>query len=155
MLGFRRSPRLSHFDYAGNYAYFLTMVTRRRRRVFSDHAVVEQVAVAMERVALKHKFEVHAYCFMPDHLHLLLSGESDSSLTEFVRQFKQISSFEHKHRHGAELWQISYYDRVLRSDEDIDSVARYIWGNPVAAGIVTDPRDYAFSGPRALLEFWG
>ena len=90
MLRYRRSPRLSHFDYAGNYAYFLTMVTRRRRRVFSDHAVAQQVAVAMERAARKHRFEVHAYCFMPDHLHLLLSGESDSPLTEFVRQLKQV-----------------------------------------------------------------
>ena len=103
---------------------------------------------------MKHRFDVHAYCFMPDHLHLLLSGEAGGSLREFVRQFKQISSFEHKHRDGTELWQISYYDRVLRRDEDLYSVARYIWGNPVTAGIVTDPRDYAFSGPQPLPEVW-
>jgi putative transposase len=156
MLRYRRSPRLPHFDYTGNYAYFLTMVTRQRRPFFSDPAVVSRTAAALEKAALKHFFDVYAYCFMPDHLHLLVSGRPDGSTKEFVRYFKQISSFEHnKTRHGIELWQISYYDRVLRSDEDMDSVACYIWGNPVSAGIVTDPRDYAFSGPRPLPEVWG
>lgn len=154
MLRYRKSPRLSQFDYAGNYAYFLTLVTRDRRRVFLDSAAVRLAVAGLEKAAKKHEFDVHAYCFMPDHLHLLVSGRPGGSAKEFVRHFKQISSFDHKTRHGCELWQISYYTRVLRNDEDLLSVARYIWGNPVAEGIVSDARDYSFSGPRPLPDVW-
>lgn len=150
MLRYRRSPRLRGFDYAGSYSYFLTLVTRQRRRVLANEDTVSRVEAALERAADKHGFEVHAHCFVPDHLHLLVSGCPAASATEFVRYFKQISSFDYKQRHGFELWQISYHDRVLRRDEDVHSVARYIWCNPVSAGIVSDPRDYAFSGPRPI-----
>jgi putative transposase len=122
--------------------------------VFRDPDAVKQTLVTIERAAAKHGFDVHAYCFMPDHLHLLVSGHPGASATEFARHFKQLSSFDYKQRHGIELWQISYYDRVLRQDEDLHSVAGYIWGNPVTAGIVADPREYAYSGPQPLLVDW-
>jgi hypothetical protein len=46
-----------------------------------------------------------------------------------------------------QLWQRSFYDRVLRVQGDLEDVARYIWGNPVRAGIVDDWDKFPFSGP--------
>jgi len=37
-------------------------------------------------------------------------------------------------------------DHVLRRDEDLESVRRYIRENPVRAGLVDVPEDYPFSG---------
>jgi REP element-mobilizing transposase RayT len=89
---------------------------------------------------------------MPDHLHLLLSGEQDSSLADFVRHFKQLSGYRYKREYDASLWQISYYDHVLRRDEDLPTVARYIWENPVRAGLVQERGRYPFFGPRSVME---
>jgi putative transposase len=89
---------------------------------------------------------------MPDHCHLLVSGHDGSCLQDFVRHFKQLSGYRHKREHGAQLWQISYHDHVLRNDEDLLAVARYIWDNPVRAGLVPDRTEYRFSGPRSMLE---
>jgi REP element-mobilizing transposase RayT len=84
---------------------------------------------------------------MPDHLHLLVAGTTPAAdAREFIRRFKQRSSFSWKHQGGATLWQRSYYDRVLRRDEDVISVARYILANPVRAGLVGDAAQYALSG---------
>jgi REP element-mobilizing transposase RayT len=88
---------------------------------------------------------------MPDHLHLLVSGQDNSSLTDFVRHFKQLSGHQYKREYGAQLWQISYYDHVLRKEEDLLALARYIWDNPVRAGLVQDRSEYAFSGPRPIM----
>ena len=89
---------------------------------------------------------------MPDHLHLLVSSEGDSSLKDFVHHFKQLSGHRYKQEYSAPLWQISYYDHVLRSDEDLPAVARYIRDNPVRAGLVEDRSAYPFSGPRSTME---
>jgi len=89
---------------------------------------------------------------MPDHLHLLVSGQDESSLPAFVRHFKQLSGHRYKREHGAQLWQISYYDHVLRRDEDLLAIARYIWDNPVRAGLAQDRSEYPFSGPRPIME---
>jgi putative transposase len=149
---FRESPRLKHFDYMGAYAYFITIVTRQRRRAFLDSVLVASTLELLHRSLNRYGLNLHAYCCMPDHLHLLLSGDPAASLQDCMRHFKQLSSFDYKKRSGSELWQTSYYDRVLRSDEDLPSVARYIWGNPVTAGLVQRAEDCQFSGPRPLPE---
>ena len=58
---------------------------------------------------------------------------------------RAFSGFHFKQRFGQRLWQRYSYDRVLRDDEHTLVVARYILENPVRAGIVERPQDYAFS----------
>jgi putative transposase len=90
---------------------------------------------------------VIAYCFMPDHVHLLVEGCSDAADGRaFVHQAKQRSGYAVAQNWGGPLWQPSYYDHVLRDEDGSLSVARYILENPVRAGIVEAPRDYPFSG---------
>ena len=125
-----------------------------RIRVFSERCNVELVADALSRSLDSYGFTLHAYCFMPDHLHLLTSGTDSKSLMRFIQHFKQLSGYAYKQATGTNLWQISYWDRVLRSDEDGITTARYIWGNPVRAGLVEDARQYEFSGPQPLPEVW-
>lgn len=94
---------------------------------------------------------------MPDHLHLLLAGGERSDLGRMMKTFKQISSYRIKESYikesyGKPLWQRSYFDHVLRKDEDMAKVARYIWGNPVRKGLVPFVEDYPFSGPRENMD---
>ena len=70
---------------------------------------------------------------MPTHLHLLVQGGDGSRLLPFVKYFKQGSSFDCR-REAPQLWQRSFYDRVLRVEEDLEVAARYIWGKPSAGG---------------------
>ena len=84
---------------------------------------------------------------MPDHVHLVLEGLSDSSdLRRFVRDWKQRTAFEYRKTTGRDLWQRGYFDHVLRADEDTDIVARYVLTNPVRAGLVADVKDYRYVG---------
>jgi REP element-mobilizing transposase RayT len=89
---------------------------------------------------------------MPDHAHLLIEIPETTSLQKFIRQFKQLSGFRLKQRTGNPAWQISYYDRVLRKEEEIGAVAEYIWYNAVKEGLAEDTLAYPWSGPRASME---
>src|SRR6188508_1077491 len=102
----KRVPRLRGFDYAGGYRYFLTVCTQRRVHVFVTREAVDVVLAQLLQSARDERMAVLAYCFMPDHLHLLVEGTDPASkLTEFVRVFKQRSSFQWKKSFGSELWQ--------------------------------------------------
>lgn len=100
----------------------------------------------LKESASRYCFYVIAYTFMPDHLHILVRGEEGSDLKRFGRHFKQTSGYDFKKRHGEPLWHLSYYDHILRKDEDIMATARYILENPVRKGLVKEFRDYPFSG---------
>jgi REP-associated tyrosine transposase len=148
---FQRAPRLVSFDYLGPHRYFLTICTHKRRRLFVGHDAVAPVLSQLSYTAAAQAFAVSAYCFMPDHFHSLMEGtEPNSDFRQFVRLFKQRSSFRWNKSHETQLWQRSYFERVLRSEESTLMVARYILANPVRGGLVRSPEDYRFSGSLTI-----
>ena len=96
---------------------------------------------------------------MPDHVHLLAEGtRDDSDLQKFAGAAKQFSGHAYKQATGQPLWQPSYYEHVLRDEDDTWGVAWYIVANPVRAGLTERLDDYQFIGSctvgrAALLDF--
>jgi hypothetical protein len=77
---------------------------------------------------------------MPDHLHLLVEGTSDTSdLVAFANETKQRTAYRYRRRQSGTLWQKGYFERVLRDDEETLAVARYVLPNPARAGLVQVP----------------
>jgi putative transposase len=143
---FPKRPRLKDFDYIGTYAYFVTILTKDRGTYLKEVEVVDSLIGILVEKARSERFSVLAYCFMPDHLHLLVSGEDDkSNLKKFISLFKQKSGYWFKKNYNKNLWHISYYDHILREEESIEDVALYILENPVRRGLVSDPKEYPFS----------
>jgi putative transposase len=144
---------LKAFDYTGPFAYSLTINTNDSRSYFIDDRFIRFCIVTLHERASLAGFEVLAYCFMPNHLHLLVKGLSGASrLRPFVQQFKQLTGFAFKTEHGNSLWHRSFYDHAIRRDDDLHSIAAYIWANPVQAGLVERVEDYPYSGPAERLS---
>lgn len=140
-------PHLKTFSYVGFHRYSLTFCTNGRRRIFTDSAIVSLVLQQIVRAAKEQRFAVIAYCFMPDHLHLLVKAESDSSdCRRFIKSFKQLSGYYFAQRRKDTLWQRYGFERVLRDDEATLEVARYIVNNPVRAGLAPAVEMYPFVG---------
>jgi putative transposase len=79
------------------------------------------------RAAGDQSFELTAYCFMPDHLHLLVEAQcQQSDCKDFIKRAKQYSGFHYKKQIGRPLWQRYSYERTLRVEDETLSVARYI-----------------------------
>ena len=142
----RTAPRLTGFEYRGAYRYFITITAYMGKPLFADAATVAETIRSLSSTSGKYGLDVLCYCFMPEHVHLLLEGRQSSDLREFVRVFKQTSSYRHKRSAGGPLWQRGYYDRVLREAEDSLDVARYILNNPIRRGLTDDPALYTNSG---------
>ncbi len=152
----RRSPRLRDFDYPATSAYSITICTRNRVALFASEAIGHEVANCLEDQAEHSGYRLIAYCIMPDHIHIL-TGPSPQDrampLPLFVRQFKSAATYRLGKLGFTELvWQRSFYDHILRKDEDLAQVANYILTNPVRKGLVQAPEAYALS--RCFLETW-
>lgn len=99
------------------------------------------------RVCRKEQFVILAYCFMPDHVHVLIEGvREDADARKFIVKAKQCSAHAYASRFGQRLWQPFGYEHVLRDDEKVQVVARYIVENPVRAGLATTVLEYPFVG---------
>ena len=89
-----------------------------------------------------------AWVLMPDHAHWLVEVEPDSSLSGFVAALKRRSTSAIRTSSRAEagqtLWMDGFYDRAIRREDDLVSVARYVVANPLRSGIVTRLGDYPY-----------
>jgi putative transposase len=143
----RPKPRLNRQDYAGRRTYHITLIANARAELLGDLKFARVCEELLLKTAPSLQFALLAYCFMPDHLHVLLQGESmTSDLLRFVQRFKQITGYRFKHETGDHLWQQSFHDRVLRLDESRDEVARYIFDNPSAGGLPDESPAYQLRG---------
>jgi putative transposase len=143
----RRPPRLDRSLYVGLQRYFLTICAAERHKHFADHRVAIAVRDQILSIARDYRMAIVAYCFMPDHVHLLVeAGRADANLVAFVHHAKQKTGYAFARKTGRRLWQAGFHDRILRNADVTLSVARYIFENPVRAGLVASPADYQLLG---------
>jgi len=147
----RRPGRITGFSYLGLHRYSVTICTHLREPAFDNRDTIELVPITIRQCAMTFGFAIHAYCFMPDHLHLVLAAtEERSDFQRFMANWKQRTGYQYKQRTGECLWQESYFDHVLRDDEETERAMRYALENPVRKGLVTRFEDYPYGGSDVL-----
>ena len=142
-----RPHRLPGYDYSlSGPVFHCRFAVARRVPTFADAHAAEIVVDALRH---HHDTTAHvfAFCVMPDHIHVLLSLRSEGrSLSRWVGDVKRWVT-RRAAEHGVEVvWQKGFFERVLRSNDDVLTAASYIVANPVRAGLVSDARDYAWGG---------
>ncbi len=149
----RKNIRLPAVNYLGPRWYFLTICVSKRRPVFGEPRASEWILRETRTACAEYSFFLHAYCVMPDHLHLLVQGSSDTSdLLGFVRQFKRRTGQVWEKKNPFRLWQHKYYDHILRNTDSPEAVAWYLWLNPVRKGICERTDQYPFSGSLTIMK---
>jgi REP element-mobilizing transposase RayT len=139
--------KLPHLQVPGR-SIFITFVTWKRLVLPES---VRQLVLDCCRHDHGTKYELHAAVVMPDHVHLLLTPNTDGegntySLAEIMQGIKGSAAHAVNRaldRKG-QVWQAESFDHLLRSDESARSKADYICANPVRAGIVGGHADYPF-----------
>jgi REP element-mobilizing transposase RayT len=131
--------RLREFDYSSPFTYFITLCTKGKAEYFKNNSLCEEVIGCLIQEKREHGFSIYAYCLMPNHLHMLLSpNQSGKSVSRFIGSVKsQTTRIAWKQDLKEKLWQGSFYDHVLRKDEDVRQTAEYILNNPVRKGLVS------------------
>lgn len=97
---------------------------------------------------------VHAYCLMTNHLHLLLTPGEAEACTLLMKRLNQhyVQHVNRVHERTGNLWEGRYRSSLAGSERYVLACYRYIELNPVRAGIIAHPREYAWSSYRCNAE---
>ena len=126
-------PHHDDLPYVGKHHYFLTFCTERQARLFVEAPKVELVLSQFLRAGSEGQFALTAYCFMPDHLHLIASGlAQNADVKRFIARAKQYFGFHFKREFG--IWQRYGFDRVIRDDMELACTVGYIVATPFGQG---------------------
>ncbi len=129
--------------------YFITTNVQNRKPLFSQKENVDLLRETMRAVREFHPFVMRGYAFLPDHLHLLIYIAPQTKISKLMQSIKRNYTRNYKdlyHLEGSlKLWQRSFYDHVIRDEQDFLNHLDYIHYNPVKHGLVERPEDYLYT----------
>lgn len=148
----RKNNRLKEYDYSQNGAYFITLCTKDRKRILSEivgegsplpqlseygivaEQWIKKISEKYQHISLDH------YVIMPDHIHLLLMVENSGgrgnpapTIGTIMGWLKYQITKNCNHINnsaGESIFQRSYYDHVIRNEQDYYEIWEYIENNP-------------------------
>jgi putative transposase len=113
--------------------------------IFTRHDFVNSCMKILEVLCEDYFMKLYAYCFMPDHVHIVMAVKGQKSAIDLIAGFKSVSTKESwKFGFEGKLYQRRFYDRFVRKDEDLKEAVLYVLNNPVRKGIVQKWGDYPY-----------
>jgi putative transposase len=122
-----------------------------RQVCFADDADLKAYAHWLREGAEKYGVEVHAWVFMTNHVHMLVTPKSADAISRCMQYLGRyyVRRFNYRYRRSGTLFEGRFKSSVVQSREYLLVCQRYIELNPVRAGMVGDPADYTWSSYRA------
>jgi REP element-mobilizing transposase RayT len=155
----------------GAIPHFITCTVVAWLDVFSRETYKEIILDSLKYCVREKGLRIHAWVIMPNHVHLLVSSETQL-ISGIIRDFKKYTSrqiiesmqadpresrreimlntFEfigrrNKHNSKYQFWQQGYHPVELNTNEKLEQRIHYLHNNPVKAGIVWEPMNYKYS----------
>lgn len=150
----RKTHRLKGFNYSSSAVYFVTVCVKERKKILSKivgdgvYDIPKIILSNYGKTAEKYiklmnsKYEnvcVEKYVIMPNHIHLLIHitgmtrfgssqapNPTNAIIPKFISLFKRYTNREL----GQNIWQRSFYDHIIRDENDYIEHLRYIENNP-------------------------
>ena len=147
----RKPIRIENYDYSTPGAYFITICTKNKEKLFwvtnvgADIIRPDHVPLSTAGKAVKlgisqipdhyPNITVDHYCIMPDHIHMILHIEHDPygrmvsapTISTVIGSMKRWVSKQI----GRSIWQKSFYEHGIRNQQDYNEIWKYIENNPV------------------------
>ena len=95
------------------------------------------------------RYRLIDWCVMPNHVHVLIEPLG-SSLPTIVQGWKSVTARRANRllRRSGQFWMRDYHDRYIRDPRHLHAARRYIWLNPVTAGLCREPAEWPWSSAR-------
>ena len=98
--------------------------------------------------------DIHAYVQMTNHVHLLVTPQHKESIAKMLQSVgrRYVQYFNQAYKRTGTLWEGRYKATLIDSEAYLLTCYRYIELNPVRAGMVLQPAEYAWSSYRCHAE---
>lgn len=98
--------------------------------------------------------QIIAYCLMPTHIHLVLKQMKNNGISIFVGNILNSYTryFNTSHHRKGPLWESKFQNVLVKIDEQLLHLTRYLHLNPVTAFLVEKPEEWKYSSYLEYIE---
>jgi putative transposase len=136
----------------GDLPYHVTWRGVRRTPLFLDSRDAQRFLALLGDTAKKREWRCHAYCLMPNHVHLVLTTPS-FDLSDGMQRLGSLYAAAFNRRYGYEghAFERRFWSSVVDRDGYLLELIRYICLNPVRAGLCELPEEWRWSSYAATV----
>lgn len=138
-----RLPRLA----LPGYPHHVIQRGNNRQMIFLTVADHQYMLALLCEHARQFDVALHSYVLMGNHFHLLATPGTDKALPQMMQAVGRsyVRYFNDLNGRSGTLWEGRYKSTVIQTERYLLACMAYIDLNPVRAGLVVDPVDYAWS----------
>ncbi|MBN2616595.1 MAG: transposase [Bacteroidales bacterium] len=155
--------------------YFITFATVGWIDVFIRKEYKDRVLESLQFCQEHKGLNLHAWCIMSSHVHMIASAKKGFDLTGIIRDLKKftarqlLKAIKENNEESRKEWMLALFKRAgelnsnnkifqfwrqdnkpieLYSNAVMDQKLNYLHNNPVEAGIVENAEDYLYSSAK-------
>ena len=149
----RKPNRLTEYDYSTPNAYFITICTEKRENLFWKDvgAIIDRPEnVPLTNLGTVVRQSIHDIpshyptitvdhaVIMPNHIHIIMILDNKTAgasprptITDIICTYKSLTTIAcKKNGFDGKLFQTSFYEHIIRDQNDGAEIAKYIYENP-------------------------
>src|SRR4051794_23929573 len=147
----RDMSRPLRLDYPGATHHIFTRGVARSA-IAHDSGDYERALDLLERAASRFELQCHAWCYLPNHSHLLVTAEL-GNISQAMHWIGTCTAqaFNQRHQRTGHLYQGRFGSRLVDDDSYFLELARYLPLNPVRGGLCSTPCEWPWSSYAATV----
>lgn len=139
-------PRLPRSFFQTNFFHVMTQGINKSY-IFEEPVDIKFYIKSMYEIKEEHNIKIIAYCIMNNHTHMLIETQKIENMSKYMQRLnrKYASYYNYKYNRVGYVFRDRYKTEGIYGEKQLYSCIKYIFDNPVKAGICSYPFEYPFS----------
>ena len=133
--------------YSKTGIYHIIFRGMNKQDIFIEPHDYRKLADTILNVKKDMGFELYAYCFMSNHVHLVIKEKNERDISLIMKRIltKYVGWFNYKYGRSGALIENRYKSKPVEVDEYFLQLIKYVHRNPLKAGLVREIGQYLYS----------
>ena len=144
-------PRIPRMYLDTQYFHIITQGINKNY-IFDSPIDIKYYIKNMYDIKEKYNIEIIAYCIMNNHAHILIKCEEIKNLSEYMHNLntRYACYYNKKYERIGYVFRDRYKAEGIYTENHLYSCIKYIYDNPVKAGICNKPEQYLYSNYKTF-----
>ena len=144
-------PRISRMYLNTEYFHVITQGINKSY-IFDSPIDIKYYIKNMYDIKEKYNIEIIAYCIMNNHAHILIKSTVIKNLSDYMHDLNTRYGcyYNKKYKRVGYVFRDRYKAEGIYTKNHLYSCIKYIYDNPVKAGICNKPEEYLYSNYKSV-----
>lgn len=115
--------------------------------IFNNEEDIKYYIKTMYNLTEEQKIKIIGYCIMSNHAHMLIQADNLKELSKYMQRLNTRYGIYYNKRYNrvGYVFRDRYLSEGIYNEKYFYNCLKYIFNNPVKAGICKNPKDYKYS----------